>query len=126
MTTHIYAWGNNEKRASMKGRRCRIIEAKGSMNSCLIEFENGQREIVSRRALRGRKMSKYLKFERHEVVPEISDVISKRQKQCLGTILYYPPWKQYVFEPISNTIFNDECLKDIFAEIAELNQLMRG
>jgi len=49
--THYFAWGNNEKRATMKGRKCRII-ARGKMNSIQIEFENGQREIVSRRSVR--------------------------------------------------------------------------
>jgi len=49
--THIYAWGNNSKRLAMKGRKCRII-ARGRMNSIMIEFEDGQREIVSRRAIR--------------------------------------------------------------------------
>lgn len=49
--THRYAWGNNPKRAAMKGRLCRVI-ASGRMGSVLIEFENGQREITSRRALR--------------------------------------------------------------------------
>lgn len=45
-----YRWGNNEKRATMKGRECRVI-ARGEMSSIQIEFENGQREIVSRRAV---------------------------------------------------------------------------
>lgn len=49
--THIYNWGNNEKRKTLKGRKCKII-CTGSMNSCMIEFENGQKEITSRRALR--------------------------------------------------------------------------
>lgn len=47
-----YHWNNNEKRKKMKGRSCRIIKS-GKKNSVLIEFiDNGQREIVSRRALR--------------------------------------------------------------------------
>ena len=46
-----YRWGNNEKRATMKGRYY-IILARGKMNSILIEFQdNYQREIVSRRAV---------------------------------------------------------------------------
>lgn len=49
--THTYAWGNNAKRATLKGRRCSII-ARGRMQSVLVEFEDGQREIVSFRALR--------------------------------------------------------------------------
>lgn len=46
-----YAWGNNAKRATLKDRMCRVL-ARGKMNSALVEFENGQREIVSRNALR--------------------------------------------------------------------------
>lgn len=49
--THVYAWGNNEKRATLKGRPCRVL-ARGAMRSVMIEFADGQREIVSIRALR--------------------------------------------------------------------------
>ena len=45
-----YRWGNNEKRVTMKPRKCKII-ARGKMNSICIEFDNGQREIVSRRSV---------------------------------------------------------------------------
>jgi len=49
---YIYSWGNNSKRETMKGRKCRIL-ARGKMNSILIEFtDNGQREITSRYAVR--------------------------------------------------------------------------
>lgn len=47
----VYTWGNNPKRQTMKGRACRVI-ARGRMNSCLIELDNGQREIVSRYSVR--------------------------------------------------------------------------
>jgi len=47
----IYRWGNNSKRATMKGRECRIL-AKGKMGSICVEFlDNGQREITSWRAV---------------------------------------------------------------------------
>lgn len=50
--THVFAWGNNDKRATLKGRPIRIV-ASGAKQSCLVEFlDNGQREVVSRRALR--------------------------------------------------------------------------
>ena len=49
-----YAWKNNPKRAQMYGRACRIL-ARGALGSVLVEFEGGQREIVSRRALRRRE-----------------------------------------------------------------------
>jgi len=54
-----YAWKNNPqmgiypcpKRATLFGRACRVV-ARGSRNSALVEFENGQREVVSRNAIR--------------------------------------------------------------------------
>lgn len=48
---YFYAWGNNTKRATLKGRRFNVI-ARGAMNSALVEFEDGQREIISRNAIR--------------------------------------------------------------------------
>ena len=52
MSHYRFSWGNNPKRATLKGRMCRII-ATGKMRSCLVEFlDDGQREIVSRWALR--------------------------------------------------------------------------
>ena len=53
--SHVYVWGNNAKRATLKGRRCRIV-ARGRMNSILVEFENGQREVTSRWAVRAREV----------------------------------------------------------------------
>ena len=47
-----YAWGNNERRAALKGREC-VIEASGRMNTVLVRFlDNGERVTTSRRALR--------------------------------------------------------------------------
>lgn len=51
MTWYRFAWKNNPKRATLFGRRCRLVVS-GKMGSVMVEFENGQREIVSRRALR--------------------------------------------------------------------------
>lgn len=52
---YYFAWGNNEKRASMKGRICKVL-ARGKKNSILIEFiDNGQQEIVSRNSIRKTK-----------------------------------------------------------------------
>jgi hypothetical protein len=49
--THIFYWGNNPKRATLKGRSCRIL-ASGKMRSILVMFENGQKEIVDRWSIR--------------------------------------------------------------------------
>jgi hypothetical protein len=51
MTKYIYTWGNNSKRLTLKGRVCFILK-RLSMNSALVEFDGGQREVVSRNALR--------------------------------------------------------------------------
>lgn len=48
---YLYTWGNNTKRAMLKGQKCQVI-ARGSLNSALVEFEDGRREIISRNALR--------------------------------------------------------------------------
>jgi hypothetical protein len=48
----IYRWRNNDRRRHLYGRRCRVLAKGSTMNSCLVEFENGQRHIVSWRALR--------------------------------------------------------------------------
>ena len=49
--THYYAWRNNEKRMTLYRRPCRVV-ARGKMNSVLIEFDDGRREVVSRNAAR--------------------------------------------------------------------------
>jgi uncharacterized protein YaiL (DUF2058 family) len=49
--TFRYAWGNNVKRAALRGLPCEVL-ARGALGSVLVRFEDGRREIVSRRALR--------------------------------------------------------------------------
>ena len=48
---YVFGWGNNPRRAELKGRRCRIL-ARGARGSVLVAFEGGAVEVVSRRALR--------------------------------------------------------------------------
>ena len=47
---YYYAWNRMER----KGQFLRVL-ARGKMNSCLIEFEDGYKAITSRNALRKRK-----------------------------------------------------------------------
>lgn len=57
--THHYTWRNNPqmnlrpcpKRLTLYRRQCRII-ARGAMNSIMVEFADGQREIVSGNAIK--------------------------------------------------------------------------
>lgn len=47
-----YVWRNNAKRVTLCGRLCRVI-CRGAMNSALVEFtDSGQREVISRNAIR--------------------------------------------------------------------------
>ena len=48
---YLYAWGNNERRAALKGRRC-VVEARGAMGTVLVRFlDTGERVTTSFRAL---------------------------------------------------------------------------
>jgi hypothetical protein len=51
---YVFSWRNNSKRATLYGRRFRVIVRAGR-NSALVEFENGQREVISRNAIRRAK-----------------------------------------------------------------------
>ncbi len=52
MTTYVYVWGNNPRRAALKGRRC-VVEARGRMGTVLVRFlDTGERVTTSGRALR--------------------------------------------------------------------------
>lgn len=46
MQVYIYRWN----RCGRKGQRCTVI-ARGTMNSCLLEFEDGWRMVTSRNAI---------------------------------------------------------------------------
>lgn len=48
---YVYGWKNNSKRLTLYGRRFKVIH-RGKMNSALVEFEGGQREVISRNAIR--------------------------------------------------------------------------
>jgi hypothetical protein len=48
---YCYIWKNNEKRKTLYGRLCRVI-IRSKANSALVEFDNGQKEVISRNAIR--------------------------------------------------------------------------
>ncbi len=47
--THVWYW--RKRLPERKGQTCRIL-ARGGMNSCLVEFEDGFKVITSRYAVR--------------------------------------------------------------------------
>lgn len=50
-TVHTFPYNYAWNRMGRKGQRCRVI-ARGKMNSCRVEFEDGFQAITSRNALR--------------------------------------------------------------------------
>jgi hypothetical protein len=48
-------------------------------------------------------------------------IFSKSDKEHIGTIKWYAPWRQYCFFPVDDTIWNRGCLTDV---IGFINQLM--
>lgn len=48
---YIFFWKNNQRRTELKGKKLKVL-CRGRMNSCLVEFENGNKEIISRNAIR--------------------------------------------------------------------------
>jgi len=32
---------------------------------------------------------------------------------CIGIVKWYAPWRKYAFMPYSNTVFEQDCLRDI-------------
>src|SRR4051794_20264007 len=52
---YVFSWGNNPRRAALKGRVC-VIEAAGGLGTVLVSFcDTGERVTTSRRALRRAK-----------------------------------------------------------------------
>lgn len=70
-------------------------------------------------------VSKYLSFEDNLLLgkgkkTKVILVISKRSDHVLGEIRWYGSWRQYVFFPAPQTIWNPECLRDVNECIARL------
>lgn len=49
---YAYVWGNNPRRAELKGRRCRVVVGPAANRTVLVEFDDGERVTTSIRALR--------------------------------------------------------------------------
>lgn len=37
----------------------------------------------------------------------------KQVSGCIGEISWYSPWRRYCFFPIANSVFEEQCLRDI-------------
>jgi hypothetical protein len=62
-------------------------------------------------------MSKWIEFEadRHtkSKITKVWTVISKEGNHVLGWVKWYSGWRRYCFFPQVNTIFEQDCLRDI-------------
>ena len=78
------------------------------------------------------KQTKYLIFR--EVPAKLNrktkvvKVLNRKSDSVLGYILWWGPWRQYVFAPKEQikTIFNPDCLKDICGVIDDLMEDRKG
>lgn len=48
--------------------------------------------------------------------------IVNNRKQALGTVRYFPDWKQYVFAPVDGSEFERQCLTDLAAFLKGLGR----
>ena len=66
--------------------------------------------------------SKYLEFKILENKPKtkVYEVLSKLHGFRLGIVMWYGAWGQYCFFPEENTVFNNQCMKDICSFIEEI------
>ena len=76
--THVYHWGNNPVRKLWKGMKYRIL-VRGSMNTCLVEFEDGGQLNTSIRALR--KIKSEMQMELINVNKVIVNSMESRDAQ---------------------------------------------
>lgn len=53
-------------------------------------------------------------------------IINKHSTDEIGTIDWYPQWRQYVFNPGFGTIWNNTCLTDVIGVINQLMAEKRG
>jgi len=66
---------------------------------------------------------KYIMFVQTTLVDNWN-CLNKKQKDELGSVFFYKPWKQYVFEfnELGDCVFNSSCLRDIAHFLDQLNK----
>ena len=70
------------------------------------------------------KETKYMRFELTGQKPKtnIYTIFNKKSDEELGEISWYSYWRQYVFEPAYDCLFNHTCLKEISEFLTEINK----
>jgi len=69
-------------------------------------------------------MNKYLEFQQVPFKGKTKKfkIISKKRNCFLGRIEWYSHYRQYSFAPMSFTVWNKECLKEIQEFLQELKE----
>lgn len=71
---------------------------------------------------------KHISFVLTETKPktDVYRVISNSGGEYLATIKWHGPWRQYVVQPESDTIWNRDCLRDVIEFIQGLMDARRA
>lgn len=66
---------------------------------------------------------KHIKFVQTTLIDHWN-CLNKKSGEELGSVSYYKPWKQFVFEPyeLGDIVFNTTCLRDIAHFLDQLNK----
>lgn len=69
-------------------------------------------------------MSKHLEFAIIAELPKtkVFSVKNKDNGTTLGTIRWHGAWRQYVFEPVQETIWSSDCLQDLTDYLKKLKE----
>jgi hypothetical protein len=52
-------------------------------------------------------------------------IASRSSDATLGTVAWYPAWRQYTFDAAANTTFNAQCLDNMAAFLRSVRNLRR-
>lgn len=73
---------------------------------------------------------KWLRVELEPIVPgakTTSSIVFAREGGArLGRVSWYSPWRRYVFAPEADTIFEEDCLRDIATFVAVMTEEQRA
>lgn len=71
-------------------------------------------------------LGKYLVVEAMAHGPETTwwwIVRNKKSERALGHIEWYPPWRQFVFQPHEGIVLNNTCMQDIASFLGDCNTM---
>lgn len=87
-----------------------------------VSAEEGRALIKS---LKKKKKSKWVTFKNLGKINNRKTlyvrVYNSTTDHIIGRIVWFRNWRQYIFEPNFDTVFNSECLTDISSEVKRMN-----